>query len=227
MAIAPDNSTSYVAVGTGVTSTSFTIATGGYLMAAGDRNFTGGTYNGVALSLLFTFVSPISDGNQQTITVYGLANPASGANTFNATGLGASNSTICLISYTGMNRSAIVPEASNSAYSNSAGSNTQVTTLSTSVTTLTDNAWTILFASGGNNSPQLFTNGVGTTFRVSNNGNGLAGAIGILDSGGAISPVGTSTLTANWTSGSGFMTIAIFSVAQDVPVTFVPQMTII
>lgn len=217
MAIAFDNAGSFVAISPGTTTASFTVASGGFLVVAGGQYLSAATYAGVSLSSLVSCSSTIIDGNGQTINAYYLANPSSGSNTISVTVPGGANETICYASYTGVYSSGTIPEASNTRFSNNGLNNTQVTSLNQTVTTVTDNAWTLMFGYGGNNSPRVLGAGTGTTARATNNGNGLAGACCILDSGGAVSPAGNSTLEAAWASGVGFVSIAMVSIPAQFP----------
>jgi len=207
--IAYDNSDNFVSIFGGVTSVSYTCATGSSLFVVGSSNTTTATYNGVNMTLVINFVPSISDGNQQPVKVFWLANPTPGSHTLDTVVTG--DETIGIVSYTGLS-TAIQPEASNTAFSNNGLNNTQVVSLATSVATLTDNAWTVLFSVGSAN--RTFVAGIGT-LRTTNDGQLLARAVGIIDSNSPISPAGNSTLQADWSSGSGFLSVVIFSISPE------------
>lgn len=225
MAIAFDNAKDYTFTSTN-DSTTFTVGTGEnrYLLATtkGDGGqVTQISYNGVNMSKIYSFVDPISDGNGNNIYVWGLANPASGTNTFQLTN-GSGSGSIGIVSYSGVDQG-IQPEGTViTNYSNNGTNNTQVTQLSSTVTTTTDNAWAVMFVRGSN-ALRTFVSSDGNlrTTGVFIFGDGCEG---IIDSG-AVSPAGNKTLTASWDSGSGFISEVIMSLkpAQD----FVPQMIII
>lgn len=209
-----DNSLSFTVVGTGSTSTSYTMGTGvgGILIVNTGPLITALTYNGVALTNVISFTPSIIDGNQQTVNVWRLSNPATGTNTLQATiSPGTSNEIIGIVSYTGIDTTIYQPVENATGYSNNGVNNTLVSTLSTSVTTSKDRSITVMCTRGGNNFPQTFTAGTGT-LRVSSTSI-LSNAHAIIDSGSVITPVGNSTLNATWTSGSGFMSNVVFSLS--------------
>jgi len=221
MAIALDNSATFTFVG-GSTSTSYTMTalSGKLLLVTTTFKVTAITYAGVSMTQYVHFDPPISDGNQQQINVYSLTNPASGSNTL---ALSVAGDGICgIVSYSGVASSQ--PEAYITASSNNGINNTLVGSLASSVTTLTNNAWSVMFSRGGNNFPRTFTAGTGT-LRQSAEFIFGDGCVGIIDSNGPVSPAGSSTLQANWTSGSGFVSNVIVSIAPEP--AFTGQMCII
>lgn len=222
MAITYDNSKSFTSVSG--SSTSFTLGSGTqrYLLAVSSYNCTAITYAGVSMSTLISFTPSITDGNEQKIKVWGLANPASGSNTFAPTM--SADGTLSMVSYAGVD-GGVQPEANTNAFSNNGIINTQVSTLATSVTTITDNAWSVMFTGGGNNL-QTFTATQGT-LRTSDVFIFGDGARSIIDSNGGISPAGSSTLEATWASGTGFMSNVIISLKPYIAVPFTGSMQII
>lgn len=190
-----------------------------YLVAVGANTVTALTYAGVNMTKLVTFLPSISDGNEQNMIVWGLANPASGSNTFEVTDSG--NSTVCWAQYDGVDT--VQPEDYETAFSNNGVNNTQVGGLSATVTTIKNNSWTVLFTKGGNNL-STFVAGAGT-LRATNVFIFGNGAFSIIDSGVAISPAGGSTLTANWNSSTGFISNVIISLTERSPL--VGQMNIL
>lgn len=207
--IAYDNSASFTSVGSGTTSVSYTCSssTGRYLVVGAGSFITAITYAGVSMTKLVDFEPAIQDGNQVHINVWGLANPASGSNTLATTISSSDNEIIGIASYTGVNPNS-EPEIYETYYSNNGVINTQVVSLSGSVTTITDNAWSVM-VTRGTNSGRTFTASAGT-LRTSDT-SALSKSEAVIDSNAAITPAGSSTLTADWSSGSGFISNVIMS----------------
>lgn len=206
MAIAYDNSKTWNYVPPAV-DTTYTIGTESYryLFACGSGNLTSATYNGVSMTKIIDYEPSIHDGNQQKVVVYGLANPDSGTNTFTPGMSG--NGTISMVSYSGVD--SVQPEDTNEDFTNDGSSNTQATTFSTSITTVSNNAWTVMFSSGGNNL-QTMTATQGT-LRVSGIYIFGDGARTIIDSNTSYGSPTSSTLEATWAASSGFMSNVIIS----------------
>jgi hypothetical protein len=173
------------------------------------------------MSILISYEPSIHDGNQQKVRVWGLPTPPTGNITIAPT-ISGGDGTIALISYTGAWE--IQPEADNEAFSNNGVNNTAVTTLASSITTLSNNAWSVMFTGGGNNFPNTFTATQGT-LRVTEDTITGDGAVAIIDSNGPISPAGISTLEATWSAGTGFMSNVVFSIKPQPP--FSGQMMIL
>ena len=133
------------------------------------------TYNGVAC----TRINTVSLTDRRSYLYYIIA-PTAGANNVSVTHT-SGNCSIYSASYTGAIQGGI-PDASNT------NSGSGVTSLTTSVTTVADNTWTVAFMSSdsGNN----VTAGAGTTLRHT-------GFSSIGDSNGAITPPGSSSLVVN------------------------------
>lgn len=206
MAIAYHNSKSFTSVGG--STTTFDVGTGEqrYFLAVSSYSCTALDYNGTNISTLISFTPSITDGNEQKIKIWGLPNPTSGTNTLTPTMSG--DGTISMAVYTGVD-SGVQPEADIRAFTNNGLINTTASTLASSVTTLTDGAWSVMFTGGGNNN-QNFTASQGT-LRTSLYFIFGDGTRSIIDSNGAISPAGNSTLESTWASGTGFISNVIVS----------------
>ena len=150
---------------------------------------TGVTYNGVAMSL----IDPINGknyvagaGNARWEYMYYLLNPASG--THNIV-ISASASCDYIIAgaadYAGVAQ--VAPETTAKHIINPG------TSLTTPITTITDNAWAILFENGYNGGPAPGA-GTGDVSRIT------SGGWGLFDSGGAITPAGVYNMTTTRTS---------------------------
>lgn len=222
MAITYDNSATFLLIGSGVTSTSYTCGTNASLLVNTSRKVTSITYNGVSLTNIIDFVPSITDGNEVPIRVWFLANASSGSNTLAFGILSTDDDNIAIVSYTGIDKSG-QPEANDTDFSNNGLNNTQVLFLASTITTLTDNAWSVMFTRGGNNFPNVFTAGTGT-LRVTY-ASLFGDSIGIIDNNGPVSPAGNSTLQADWSAGTGYMSNVIMSFAPASP--FTGQMMII
>jgi hypothetical protein len=206
MAIAYDNSASGSTTGGTV---AYTTASGASMFVVTDVNCTAVSYNSVSLTNVIDYTPAISDGNGNRVKIWYLESPASGSNNISFTVSSGTIAWACA-TYTGVSPSQ--PEANTTNTPNNGTNNIQVASTSTSVTTLTNNAWVVVFIVGDNNSPQTFTAGASTTLRTSY-GSLSSRSIGILDSNGTVSPAGSRTLNINWSSGSGFVSTVIVSVA--------------
>lgn len=153
---------------------------------------TGCTYAGVAMTL----VNKVKTGAGRWNYAFLLLNPASGTNNIVASASASTYIEINAASYSGLAQAG-QPEAT--ASNDTTGARSSV---SVAVTTLTDNAWVVGFAltQGGSASA-----GSGTTLRNS----ALVGAI--VDSGGAVTPAGSKTLTVNATANE--MTMIVIALA--------------
>lgn len=220
MAIAYDNSLSQRVLDGN--SYAYTSAANTKMYMVTQSNVSAVTYGGVSLTSLRSFTPSINDGNEVSVILWGLSNPASGANNFVFT-CGAQPSVYAVATYTGC---IFTPEVYNDEWSHttSPAANTQVGTWTSNVTTVTDNAWSIMFIVGGNNSPRTFTAGASTTLRATGSGQLDTLSLALLDSNGAITPAGATTLKADWSSGSGFVSSITVSLAIQSPVNgnFIP-----
>ncbi len=150
---------------------------------------SGITYNSVAL----TKVATIMPSGGRWLGTWYLLNPSSGANNVVVTASSTDVIVSQATSYAGVKQSAN-PDVSTTT---SVGSGTSLTS---TLTTLADNAWTVLV--GSENDGQIAA-GTGTTFRVSSNA-----SFGTLDSNAPITPAGSTSLQATWSlsaSGAGIM----------------------
>lgn len=144
---------------------------------------TGVTYNGVAMTQLAKF-GP-ADVNIE-MYIYGLLNPTSGTNNIVISASASCNLYAENVSYTGVQRSGL-PDASK----------TQGATASpdtTTLTTIADNSWTVLFARASGASLAAST---GSTLRHITDGDN-----GIFDSNGAITPAGSHSMTFTGAAGN-------------------------
>lgn len=213
MAIAVDTTSTLDESYTGTTSTLSHTCTGSDLvLLVGTNNdsvagaVTGITYNGVALTKQAE--NTITGGGGQTNGLWYLDNPATGTNdivvTFTNTG---GFTSIRAISYTGSGG----VDTTAGTYNND-NQNQTVTSLATSVTTAQDNSWTALVA----RADQAISAGTGTTMRH-------AGAYRFADSGSAVTPAGSNTLTTT-TAGSTAYFSHIMVTLKPVASTFRPHM---
>lgn len=202
MAIAFDAS---VSLGT-ATSTSLTGAhttsgssrilfVGGIVDATTDV-VTGVTYNGVAMTRVGYYADT---GSSQSTFLYVLHAPATGSNNVVISWSGTHTCYGIASSYTGANQSSTV---------DSSITNTATTAdLTTTTTTVADNAWLIMMAraEGG-----VMTAGANTFLRQNNINNSTA----IFDSNGAQTPPGSHSLRTTQTSGLTKHVLASFSEPQ-------------
>jgi hypothetical protein len=157
-----------------------------------DGTVSGCTYNGVAMTLVASILGSPA-GNSEYL--FYLSNPATGAHTVQASGSTATQLAQSA-SYTGVSQTG-QPEAFNT--NTSPGS----TSISASVTTITDNAWLVAFA---RTNPGSFSAGTNTTLR------GVASSYNIFDSNAGQTPPGSFSLQAT-TGVSGEKAMIIASIA--------------
>lgn len=150
---------------------------------------TGVTYAGVSM----TRIDEVRVGSDRYVYLYGLLNPASGANNV----VVSASASIFLLgvcsSYTGADTSGSMPDASNT---NSVTGGP--TTLTTSVTTVADNCWSVLAAYAV--SASNMTAGTGSTERKEDT---TFHRLTIYDSNAAITPAGSYSMTCDSNSGDG------------------------
>lgn len=150
----------------------------------GSDVVTGVTYNAVAMTrILFK----ATDSGGRGIYQYYLINPSTGSNNVVVSTSGTNDIYAYTASYTGVKQSS-QPDASKTDEA------TGATSLTTSLTTVADNAWTTAFV-------RFDTNNVtsGTNYTVL----GAADSFRYGDSNAAITPAGATTITANGAGGSG------------------------
>jgi hypothetical protein len=146
-------------------------------------DISGVTYNGVAMTAIYTGQTA---GSDRFYYLYYLLNPASGANTVQITAFNAHYLFGASASYTGVQQSG-QPDAMNS------NSGTATGSLTTSVTTVADNSWVVMFGVVSNDDGTLAA-GTGATERVATDFN--AGAL--FDSNASKTPAGSYSMT--WTT---------------------------
>lgn len=168
----------------------------------GANDVTGVTYNGVALTEIGTAVQKGSTGRY--LRLWGLLNPASGANNVVVSRTTGAADMWCLVaSYTGVKQSGL-PDANTT-------QQFTATTVTTSLTTIADNCWTILIGYGD----RAQTASTGSTFRQNN----TSGAYQLYDSNAAITPAGSTSMS--WTqadstaSCTAMISIAPFTTVTD------------
>lgn len=214
MAVAYDSSSQGF---TGGTSGSFSHTCSGsnrYLFVVSASVVSAVEYNGVSLTLLTTYTPPSYGGNQAPILkVWGLADPATGAN--NVTFTTSAATTVVASSYTGASSSQ--PDALNTGETGA----DLATEITNTVTTITDNSWLVGFIGGSANSGRSLVGGTSTTLRQSSSdGGGSQPAIAIVDSNAAKTPVGGYSLNTDWSSGTGRLSGVIFAVDPYISYTF-------
>lgn len=155
-------------------------------VTGGSDDVSSVTYAGNAM----TFINKTDGVNNRWSYLYYILNPTTGANNVVITFSSSHWIQSGCVEYTGVQD--IDANTTNE-------STISVTTLTTSVTTTVDNSWTVLFECGysGGNDP---TAGTGSTRR---SGVTSFGAFGLFDSGGAITPAGSYSMTTNRSS-SGY-----------------------
>lgn len=175
-----------------------------YLAYAGSAgSITGVTYNGVAMTQSTAYT-----GNAAINEVWVLNNPSSGSNTVSVTFTGGVSSGVVLAgSYTGARQSS-QPEVTKAITLPVSG-----VSISDSVTTVSDNSWTLGFCS--TTVASGIKAGSGTTER----GDNAVGAItiGLYDTNTSKTPPGSSTITVDVNTGSGQMDLIIYGIAPVFP----------
>lgn len=154
---------------------------------------TGATYNGVPMTQISALVL---DGTDTDYFFY-LLNPATGTNNIVVTFSASSSWYGKGASYTGVSQVGF-PDAAQT------NTGSAATSLTGTVTTVADNAWTVMFA---DNDTGAFSAGGGTTIRTTVGNQAMT----IADSNGAITPAGSTTL--NLTMASSKYTYSMVSMA--------------
>lgn len=200
MAIAFDNS-----AGSALSSFAFTVGTGASRLLLVITGSDGGassavTYAGVAMTS-----SPGSFSfNGFAVRLWYLFAPASGSNTLAVTGLGGTQWTAA-VSYSGA-RQTSYPDASGT---NTSGANVNY---SESITTLADNAWTVLAVMNDINTSSA---GAGSTSRVL----GLGVVLDVYDSNGALAP-GSHAMAVTQAGGPSWASAMVSIAPAGVPSMF-------
>jgi hypothetical protein len=154
----------------------------------GNDDITAVTYAGVSLTLAAKIPAGSFTTTQQRLQyIYFLLNPASGANNVFISSTNNHYLVAGCADYSGVAQSG-QPDKTTTLVSAS------TTTITTTLTTVANNCWTVLMTQQFPNDP---TAGAGSTVRVS----GAAFSDWtILDSNGPITPAGSTSMTANFTS---------------------------
>lgn len=214
MAIAFDASSGSATNGTTSKTVSHTCsasATALFVSVVGDTaadRITGVTYNGVAMTLVNN-VAP----STRWIYLFYLASPSSGANNIVASASASVYVGVAAASYTGTSITT-QPEANNTNFSVGAA-----TSLGTSVTVATANAWLVM---AGKSTAAGLAGGAGTTFRTGDGFGGGTGIAGIFDSNGALG-AGSQTLT--YTANSEALSAVVAAIAPASSATPIPVFT--
>lgn len=170
---------------------------------------TGVTYNGTSMTLLHKF-SPAAG---RYLYVFALINPDTGANNV----VISASASVAIggnaVSYTGVSQTS-QPEVTRTEI----GSTNPDTY---SITTTTDNSWAVLFTLGNNANPTAST---GSTFVGQNS---VYGDADVFDSGGAITPAGSYSMTLSYSSTftHGIVQVAMAPSAGAAAYRYVPQLT--
>lgn len=158
---------------------------GCFFVQNASNTMTAASYNSVSLTELVFEVGSVA---ANTVAVWGLGNPATGANTFSGTRSSSSGGfAINGVSYSGAHPTGI-PDATG-VYDNSS-----TTSAALAITSVADNCWQIGMYRNDQAAFSSVTNGTGR-------GSFTSQSDGVADDG-PISPAGSNTVTANWT-GSG------------------------
>jgi hypothetical protein len=156
----------------------------GFVWDPGPDDVVSVTYNSVAMTL----VAKILTGGLNRY-LYRLIAPATGANNVVITTTGGHTIFGGAASYTGADQTSQPAGTTNNSASGA-------TSLLTSVTTTVDQAWTMLFEGSYNGNPEPDA-GTGATKREAD---GAFGTWGLFDSGAAISPAGSYSMTTTRSS---------------------------
>lgn len=153
---------------------------------------SGVTYNSVAMTKIAAVLVP----DNRYLTLWYLLNPASGANTVSVTSAGPAGAAGRSTSYTGVQQSG-QPDASTT---NTVSANT---TLTTTLTTIADNCWTMLVAKA---TVATLGAGTGSTARTA-----VTEQLALFDNNAAITPAGSTSMTVTFGSGNCGTVMASFS----------------
>jgi len=156
---------------------------------------TGVTYGGVAMTKIGELDANASL-NDRAITVWRLVGPATGSNNVVVTASAGNNFRFHALSYSGADQT--TPENGTDT-----STGTSVSTISTDITTTIDNCWMVQF-SKDQNGGRTYTSTTGDTIRL----NADAGGHYVVDTGAAITPAGSNTMTSTMTSVNGIGAVA-------------------
>ncbi len=183
-----------------------------YTFKSGDTtdHCTGVTYNGVSMSQL----KSVGGDTSFRIHCYGLVAPATGANTVQINFDTTIETGYRSASYTGVAQTGL-PDASTTTIASSG------TGITCTLTTVADNCWTVMFVKTQGSSLVAST---GATRRT-----GAGFNIGNFDSNAAITPAGSTSESATWTTSTNnlgvMVSIAPFVAAPATP-PFIQQVII-
>lgn len=164
-------------------------------------SITGATYNGVSMTELGNFADGPFIMNESI--VYGLANPASGANTVSIQTTGTGNVILysAAASYTGVNQTTPNPH---SASNSIVGATSLTLTIDTSSSPSTNNCWIICGSFTDGN--YTATAGAGTTKRSSGTTDDW---VGVYDNDIAITPAGSDSLITDISTSSDIYMLGV------------------
>jgi hypothetical protein len=206
MAIAYDNSASGT-TGFGATSLTYSLTVGSgsdrYLVVFANSVQSDGTltatYNGVSMTQLAQWTNDQDNlsSNSMKQYLFGLANPASGANNVVISGgSGSGRLGSAASSYTGVNSTGQPDSTASKSNQNSSLSPASVDT-----TTVADNCWTVGAIFMGGSNPPVLSNSASTIRSQITVGTGAtAGQLAIFDSNGVKTPAGVFTSSIAFTS---------------------------
>lgn len=165
-----------------------------FLGCEGDTatdSISGATYAGVSMTLVAKAVGTGSGSPNRSSYVWELDNPTTGSNNFVVSNGGGATYIICSAIYlTGVNLTGTWDAK------NSAGSLANTSSLTTSITTVANNAWVIEFAFNSGSTGQLLAS-TGATFEVDETFHAVAV---FASSVGTVTPAGSYSMTVT-TSG--------------------------
>lgn len=146
-----------------------------------STSVTGITYNGVAM----TQINGVRCPTDRFMTLWYLIAPDTGTNDVVVTSSESTNLRFAAASYTGAKQTG-QPDGSDTS------TGTSVSTISTDITTVANGSWMIMFIKD-NQGAITYTTSTGDTIRFNTDAGGQA----FMDTGGAISPAGSNTMTMN------------------------------
>lgn len=157
-------------------------------------NISSVTYGSVAM----TQIDSVEGNGSRYIYLFYLKNPASGANNVVITPTSASFMSAVSASYTGVSQTT-TPD------NHTTNSNNGTSPITTSITTVADNCWTIMaiHCEGG-----TATASTGSTLRVKD---GTFNSPAIFDSNGVVHPAGSTSMTVTTTGSGNAVCMASFS----------------
>jgi hypothetical protein len=207
IAIDATSSGAYNGGATSTLTSSFTVGTSttnrmlfvGVVGDIGSNNITGVTYAGVSMTLIGTN----HNSGDRYIDLYALPNPATGTNNYTVTANDNGLIATVLESFSGVNQT-VAMDATSTANVNSS------TTLTTSLTTVANNDWSILISRGAVNAA---TAGASSTLRASN------ATFQTWDTNGPKTPAGTQSMTINNAGDTMASIMAAFSPVPAVTTT--------